>query len=29
MKAAKIFAEENDIFICPVCGGDVVPDDML
>lgn len=29
MKEAKTFAESNDIFICPVCGSDVVPDDML
>ena len=29
LAAAKRFAEENDIFICPQCGGDVVPDDML
>lgn len=26
---AKLFAEHNDVFACPQCGGDAVPDDML
>ena len=26
---AKTFAEAYDIFTCPTCGGDAVPDDML
>ena len=26
---AKRYAEKNDIFTCPTCGQDVVPDDML
>jgi len=29
MKTAKEFAEENDIFECPHCHGEVLPDDML
>jgi len=29
MKRAKEFAEANDIFTCPTCKQDVVPDDML
>ena len=29
MKMAKESAETNDIFECPHCGSDVVPDDML
>jgi len=26
---AKDFAEKNDVFTCPSCKGQVVPDDML
>jgi len=29
LQMAKQFAEENDIFECPKCGGDVIPDDMM
>jgi len=29
LEMAKAFAEKNDIFTCPRCGDDVVPDDML
>ena len=29
LAAAARFAEENDIFECPTCGGEVIPDDML
>jgi hypothetical protein len=29
MKLAKDYAEDNDIFECPTCKNDVVPDDML
>ena len=29
MKLAKEFAEQNDIFECPKCKNEVIPDDML
>jgi len=29
MSRAKTFAEKNDVFECPICHGQVVPDDML
>jgi hypothetical protein len=29
LERAKIYAEQTDIFECPKCAADVVPDDML
>lgn len=29
LDAAKRYAEHNDLFECPGCGGEAVPDDML
>jgi len=29
MSVVKRWAEQNDVFDCPKCGGQVVPDDML